>query len=261
VTTKREIVIYTSIVFMLAIMVSLGRASAELANPTTVLILGMSTMLIPAISAGIMAIGFRAPVGKLDFSLPFNWTMIALFLIPVSTHLVTIPLTLLLNDGIIPWKSFPLQFILGQAILGIMLISFGAFFEEIGWRAWLLPRLMQLMSTKNAILTGAAIWALWHIAYVLSGITSVEGMTRYQTLLVPVGTFGAGLIINWTWVNTKSIVVVSLAHGALNNWGQLALRYIDDDAHALELLAGVDVALIVSGIVVVFFIKNKQINP
>jgi hypothetical protein len=45
-------------------------------------------------------------------------------------------------------------------------------------------------------------------------------------LTVPVGIFAAGLVIDWLWLKTESIRIVSLAHGALNNWGQYAFKYM-----------------------------------
>jgi len=34
------------------------------------------------------------------------------------------------------------------------------------------------------------------------------------------------LVIGWLWLKTESIWIVSLAHGALNNWGQYAFKYM-----------------------------------
>jgi membrane protease YdiL (CAAX protease family) len=37
-----------------------------------------------------------------------------------------------------------------------------------------------------------------------------------------------GLIIGWLWLRTESIWLVAIAHGALNNWGQYAFKYMKD---------------------------------
>jgi CAAX prenyl protease-like protein len=43
---------------------------------------------------------------------------------------------------------------------------------------------------------------------------------------MPIVIVGAGLIIGWLWVRTESIWMVALAHGALNNWGQYAFKFM-----------------------------------
>jgi membrane protease YdiL (CAAX protease family) len=67
------------------------------------------------------------------------------------------------------------------------------------------------------------------------------------------------LIIGWLWLRTKSIWLVTLAHGALNNWGQYAFKYMKDsvtpDAVSSDLAvlrAGL-VALLVVGVFLLWF--------
>ena len=38
----------------------------------------------------------------------------------------------------------------------------------------------------------------------------------------------AGLVIGWLWLRSESMWLVMLAHGALNNWGQYAFKYMQD---------------------------------
>ena len=103
----------------------------------------------------------------------------------------------------------------------MVIVSFLAFFEEVGWRAWLLPRLVDRLGMRRGIWLTAVIWAFWHTPYVLSGIQHIDGFPVLRTaLIVPIGTIGPGLVIGWLWVRTESIWIVSIAHGAFNNWGQ-----------------------------------------
>jgi len=43
---------------------------------------------------------------------------------------------------------------------------------------------------------------------------------------MPIVISGAGVVIGWLWVRTDSIWIVALAHGALNNWGQFAFKFM-----------------------------------
>jgi membrane protease YdiL (CAAX protease family) len=104
-----------------------------------------------------------------------------------------------------------------------------AVFEEIGWRAWLLPRLEARLSSAKAVILTSAIWALWHVPFQLSGIQHIDGISP-PTLAVYIsfGIFASGLMIGWLWLQTRNIWIVSLAHGSLNNWGQYAFKFMTD---------------------------------
>jgi len=108
----------------------------------------------------------------------------------------------------------------------VFVVSILALFEELGWRAWLLPRLRERIGDRRAVVITSLIWAIWHLPYVLAGILHVDGIpTGWTALIAPIGIFGSGLVIGWLWLRTQSIWVVALAHGALNNWGQYAFKF------------------------------------
>lgn len=183
---------------------------------------------------------------------PRRYLPLALFLIPVTMHVAMLSSTVFLV-GRIPWQDWltdstngvfhvPAQLGWGtlnatgiafhsilNAMVGLLLISFLAFFEEIGWRAWLLQRLTIAYGQRKAIVGVAVIWALWHIPFVLSGISYFANVSRGSAaVILPIGEFGAGLVIGWLWIRTRNIWIVSLAHGALNNWGQYAFKFMKD---------------------------------
>jgi hypothetical protein len=45
---------------------------------------------------------------------------------------------------------------------------------------------------------------------------------------IPFGIAAAGLVMGWLWLRTGSVWIVALAHGALNNWGQYAFKFMED---------------------------------
>jgi membrane protease YdiL (CAAX protease family) len=90
-----------------------------------------------------------------------------------------------------------------NALVGLAVVSFMAFFEEIGWRAWLLPRLRGRLGARRAVVAVAVLWALWHVPFELSGILHIEGVSPIKLALVmPTGTMAAGLILGWLWMRT-----------------------------------------------------------
>ena len=127
----------------------------------------------------------------------------------------------------------------------------------------MLPRLIKLFNVKTGVFIGALIWALWHVPFMLSGILYLKAVPAYLILLInPFGIFGAGLVIGWLWTKTKSIWIVSIAHGALNNWGQYAFKYMQDSVTDLQsqqtwLFAGVNGSLLTLGLLIWFTMKNN----
>jgi membrane protease YdiL (CAAX protease family) len=149
-----------------------------------------------------------------------------------------------------------------NAITGVVVVSALAFLEEIGWRGWMLPRLIKRSNVKKGMLAGSLIWALWHVPFMLSGILYLKAIPVHLTLLInPFGIFGAGLVISWLWIRTRNIWIVSIAHGALNNWGQYAFKYMQDSetsfqSQQISLSAGVNGSLFLLGLLILVIMKS-----
>jgi membrane protease YdiL (CAAX protease family) len=112
---------------------------------------------------------------------------------------------------------------------GLTANSMLSVFEEIGWRAWMLPRLIERLSVPRAVTVSAMIWAFWHTPFALGGIHHLPGIPVLLVVVtLPVLTVGAGLVIGWLWVRTENIWIVALAHGSFNNWGQYAFKFMEN---------------------------------
>jgi CAAX protease family protein len=218
------------------------------------------SMFLPAVAVLIVS-GFMNEPPLVDWDrFPARYIPIALFLIPVVNHAVMLPLASTFDGGL-QWQDWLtpqadglfhtpatrgwgvvttaglVRHIVVNAIVGLVIVSFMAFFEEIGWRAWLLPRLGERMGARRAVIVTSVIWALWHVPFELSGIQHIDGIAPTTLALVlPVGIMTTGLIFGWLWLRTESIWIVTLAHGSLNSWGQYAFRYMKD-------AVGVDVSV------------------
>jgi len=257
---RREILVFVAIAFTLSIALSLfigltgGYRSAWIG-------LGYASMLIPAVAAfatNAVTHDERGPIGFDRF--PLRYLPAALLLMPLVMHAAMIPATA--ASGELHWQDWLTRSADGlyhtpatrgwgaltpaglgariaiNAIAGVVVVSGFALFEEIGWRGWLLPRLTERTGPRRAAAICSAIWALWHVPYGLSGIQHVEGVSvGWVALIVPAGIFGSGLVIGWLWLRTESIWIVAIAHGALNNWGQYAFKFLSGISPARELTA------------------------
>jgi len=206
-------------------------------------------MFVPALAVLAVRKGTGAPLGIDGMSLPLRWLPAALFILPLVIHAICLPGVFFL-EGKLPWVTVSWSRIVVNAVVGLLAVSFLAFFEEIGWRAFLLPRLADRFGMRRAAVLGAAIWALWHIPYSLSGILHVANVSRLGLAVgQPLGTFGAGLFLAFLWFRTGSLPLVALAHGAFNHWGQFAFKYMKTSGqHDRTLLLLVTIAVLAVGI-------------
>jgi len=277
---------YILITFTLSIAVSLAVGLTGGHN-SPIINLGYVSMFIPAIALAVLK--FK----NVPFPQPRKttatgwWYMVALFIFPVIIHSASLPVMAAQHNGTLPWQAWlttgsdgfyhtpadknwgaltkgGLMFhIILNAVAGVLVVSVLAFFEEIGWRAWMLPGLIDRYNVKKGIAIGAIICALWHVPYLLAGIHYIPNAPLLPVIvLYTLGQMGVAIILGWLWVNTKSIIIVSLAHGSLNNWGQYAFKYLQDATSSnetLALVAAVNLGLFIAGVVTLIFIKNRPV--
>jgi membrane protease YdiL (CAAX protease family) len=247
---SRATIAFVAIAYALAI--SLGLVVGLTGGHESPLVaLGFGAMFVPTIAAVLVRLVMQEGP-RIDWSrLPLAFLPLALLMIPVTLHAAM--LSTIAGVGALPWaewltpasdglyhspdthgwgvltpQGLVVRVVL-NAVVGIVVVSALAMFEEIGWRGWLLPQLMRRMSARRAVVISAIVWAVWHVPFGLSGIQHIDGMSPLRVAsLIPFGTVAAGLVIGWLWVRTESIWIVAVAHGAFNNWGQYAFKFMDD---------------------------------
>ena len=241
--------------------------------------LAFLSMFLPAIAVSIVYTKMKEKPLIRWHRFPLKYLPAALFLMPAILHLAMLPAMALIEGGL-QWQDWlspqpdglyhtPLSrgwgnltisslvaHIAINALVGLAIVSFMAFFEEIGWRAWLLPRLRQRLGARPAVVAVAILWAFWHVPFELSGILHIDGVSSIKLALVmPTGTMAAGLVLGWLWMRTESVWLVAVAHGSLNNWGQYAFKYARDTHHPngdLAVLGTGYVALLIIGIILLW---------
>ena len=283
--TSRSIWIYLFITFSLAVLLSFS-ISLTGGHTSKWINLAYLAMFIPAVAVLVLRLLKVSSLIVEWQRFPLEWIPGALFIFPVIIHAVCLPLVAWQNNGEIPWQSWlsvgidgifhtPLNKNWGDltwpelvirialnAVTGLLIVSFLAFFEEIGWRAWLLPKLIERFDIKKGIFATALICALWHLPYSLSGIHHVADMPLYYSVpLEFFGQIGVAIIFSWLWIRTQSIWMVSIAHGSLNNWGQYAFKFMDDTSSAsqtLSLFIALNLSLFLSGLIILFSLKKRK---
>lgn len=109
-------------------------------------------------------------------------------------------------------------------LLGPLINVVFAIGEELGWRGFLLPRLLPLGQWKALLISGL-IWGVWHAPAIAQG-HNYPDHPILGTLLMTVFCILLGIIIGWMYLNTRSPWVAALAHGSINAWAGLPFLFL-----------------------------------
>lgn len=87
--------------------------------------------------------------------------------------------------------------------------------EELGWRGWLLPKLLPL-GTVPALLISGIVWGLWHAPLILLGYNypGTPGWLAMTCMVIMCILMGG--VFGWLRLRSASVWPSALAHGALN---------------------------------------------
>ena len=98
----------------------------------------------------------------------------------------------------------------------------GSLGEEIGWRGFLLPALLQRMSPLAASVVLGVVWGLWHLPIDLAVGFGLHGIGAVMARVI----FAVPLSILFTWFYLRSggsLLVALLLHTSINVMGDLGL--------------------------------------
>jgi len=183
-----------------------GEISA--ANPLFILAVwgpNLAALIVTAAvsgGAGVLALLQRV----IRFRVGVAWYLLALFLVPAGGVLFRLasgqPLVLTTMPGLSM-----------AATLGVLLAT-GTLGEEVGWRGFALPRLLERFSPIVASLLLGAVWGIWHLpSFFVSGLPQAG-------LQIPVFLLGAlslAVIATWIVIHARGSVFLSmLLHFSVN---------------------------------------------
>jgi membrane protease YdiL (CAAX protease family) len=178
----------------------------EAAPFVMVFIPAVTALLITAWSEG--RTGVRSVLGKLvQWRIPLKWVVIGLalaFLMRLTISFIALgsgPIsTIQLRPG------GPASYVLLAVVFFVFAIP-----EELGWRGYALPKLLQRFSPLAASLIAGVLWGLLHLALHLPGMMSA-GLPAVPTLLQLIS---LSVLITWLYIHTGgNILLTSLFHGA-----------------------------------------------
>lgn len=157
-----------------------------------------------------------------------------------------------------------LEFILNALIDGLVFGTIFALGEEIGWRGYLLPRLLSLGPIRAMLLSGF-LHGIWHFPMIF--LTSAYHSEGNRLIIVPLFVLAftvAGVLYGYLRLTTNSIWPVALFHGAWNTvWTVLTAVTVAITPLASEYLGGESglVTILVAGGVAAWLLYLLKKRP
>jgi membrane protease YdiL (CAAX protease family) len=172
----------------------------------------------------------------------------------------TVWLTGLAEFGVPPGFGFstPLDFVFSFAVT--MFVCFG---EEIGWRGYLLPKLMSL-GHRPALVISGILQGLWHLPFIV--FTTVYHGAANPWIAIPlflVTMTIAGILFGYLRIASKSTWPAVITHGTFNIYWTLFIAYtVSGPIWATEYLAGESGILTIAAVAVLAWIMIRRMeNP
>lgn len=123
-----------------------------------------------------------------------------------------------------PWLIWPALYFTSLLAAPIFNTLF-ALGEEIGWRGYLLPKLMPLGKPRAYLLLGL-IWSAWHWPMIAIGFNYGKSSFLLSILIFSVLTTGVGIYLNELTLRNRSSLLAGFGHSVFNSqrlgiWGLL----------------------------------------
>jgi membrane protease YdiL (CAAX protease family) len=113
-----------------------------------------------------------------------------------------------------PAARFGLLFALSMTL--VSLLSFlSAVGEEIGWRGYLLTRLVEAEVPRPVLLSGV-VWAVWHLPLVVSGQYAAGPSRALSAVVFVLTVVGIGFVMGWMRLSTGSVWPAVVLHAVWN---------------------------------------------
>jgi membrane protease YdiL (CAAX protease family) len=131
--------------------------------------------------------------------------------------------------------------------------------EELGWRGYALPKLLERWSPLTSSLILGLLWGLWHLPTFLVLGTPQYGLPLSAFILL---TIEYSILLTWLYLHTKgSVLLATLCHGAINLSQSLFLGGIEGATRYWLLTITYGVAALVLAIVLRLSSLREPVPP
>jgi uncharacterized protein len=239
---------------------------------TSIQVPGFLTILAgygPALAAIIVASlaygrqGLRELFGRLlRWRVGIQWYLIAL-LLPALVTFLAISINNLTGGpspdfSVAGFPFGPAETPLWQKLIILFLVfmlGFDGLGEELGWRGFALPKLLERYSTFISSLILGALWAIWHFPYALTEGTFLSEVPLHWFFI---NLLALSIIYTWIFVNTNGSLLLPLIFHAAGNTTSNLLPILPPAASDLRIYYFTIAINCILAITVIFLSKSLQ---
>ena len=118
------------------------------------------------------------------------------------------------------------------AVVSGVVLSFAALGEELGWRGYMMPKLIELIGMPKAIITGGIIWGLWHAPLTCVGHNygmDYPGFPYVGIILMCLMCMALGTVLTYVTIKTGSIWPAAFMHAINNSSPSIMVVFMNHD--------------------------------
>jgi membrane protease YdiL (CAAX protease family) len=199
--------------------------------------LGSFLMLAPGLSAAITYLVFERtlrPVGWRPGKIQY---LVLALSIPIVYCLLGYGLSWLAG-----WGNYNGQFPPGLAAALLSLLFNGtlsAVLEELGWRGFLVPKMMEVTGFIQMTLVTGLVWAVWHYPLIIySDVRLGSAPLPYSLICFTIFAIGLSFPLSWLRLKSGSVWTAALLHGSHNVFMLHLFNVLTTDSGNTWLLLG-----------------------
>jgi membrane protease YdiL (CAAX protease family) len=234
--TLREIVVFLVLTVVLSSLAYIPIIRAGTINGGQSKLASL-LMLAPGLAAVITYLAFERSLRPMGWQPGKIQYLLLGLVIPLIYCLIAYGLVWLIGRGQYNGQ-FPPNF---SIFLGTMLFNgtLSALLEEVAWRGFLVPKMMELTSfTKTALITGL-IWAIWHYPLIIfSNVRLGNTPLAYSLVCFTIFAVGVSFATAWLRLKSGSVWTATLLHGSHNVFMLHVFNTLTTDTGGTWLLLG-----------------------
>ncbi|MDW3195621.1 MAG: type II CAAX endopeptidase family protein [Cytophagales bacterium] len=194
----------------------------------------IAAVIVVALNEGKKGVGRLLRRFK-SFKVHWRWYLFVIALPVGLYYLATISTVLFGFDLGNPAYGEGLKMALVYLLLAL---PFGPLMEELGWRGYMLPALLQRYHVFKSSLILGFCWALWHLAsftFPGAAIPAVFEVNAWTVLLYFLTIMSETLVFSYVYLKTKgSLIMVILLHAAFNAGSTIVLTVFPDISEQVD---------------------------
>lgn len=148
------------------------------------------------------------------------------------------------------------------ATIGIVGTLSRALGEEIGWRGFLLPRLVGRLGFTGGCFVSGCIWAVWHYPLILSGSYTSGQKIIYPLVCFTLMVIASAYVLGWFRLKSKSLWPAAMIHASHNLFIQQIFDRMTRPAGRVLYLTtefGVGLVLTVGACAIYFWTRRNEV--